>query len=165
MRPLYIFDLDGTLALIGHRRHFVEDPKARSAQTGQLVKFKPRWDEFYEACDQDSVNVPVFKTLRILFAAGAEVRIFSGRSDAVREKTLTWLAREAPMIDWRREGMVTMRKNKDYTPDDALKLSWLMEMTEEDRARLVAVFDDRDRVVAMWRKFGITCFQVAPGEF
>lgn len=34
-----------------------------------------------------------------------------------------------------------------------------------DRDRLVAVFDDRARVVRMWRKAGITCFQVAPGDF
>ena len=35
-RPLYIFDLDGTLALIKHRRHFVErahlDRHARQMQ-------------------------------------------------------------------------------------------------------------------------------------
>ncbi|WP_435575134.1 hypothetical protein [Burkholderia plantarii] len=34
-----------------------------------------------------------------------------------------------------------------------------------DRRRIVAVFDDRDSVVAMWRDAGVTCFQVAPGEF
>ena len=26
-------------------------------------------------------------------------------------------------------------------------------------------FDDRDRVVAMWREEGVPCFQVAPGDF
>lgn len=26
MRPLYIFDLDGTLALIEHRKHMLDDP-------------------------------------------------------------------------------------------------------------------------------------------
>ena len=31
--------------------------------------------------------------------------------------------------------------------------------------RLVAVFDDRDRVVAMWSAAGVPCFQVAAGEF
>jgi len=38
-------------------------------------------------------------------------------------------------------------------------------MLTEDKSRLVAVFDDRDRVVKMWRDVGVTCFQVADGEF
>ena len=38
-------------------------------------------------------------------------------------------------------------------------------MSPEDRARLVMVFDDRDRVVNMWRRNGVVCAQVAPGDF
>jgi hypothetical protein len=34
-----------------------------------------------------------------------------------------------------------------------------------DRMRLMCVFDDRDKVVKMWRDEGVACFQVAPGEF
>jgi hypothetical protein len=30
---------------------------------------------------------------------------------------------------------------------------------------LMAVFDDRDKVVAMWRRNGVACFQVAEGNF
>jgi hypothetical protein len=29
VKPLYIFDLDGTLALIQHRRHFVERERGK----------------------------------------------------------------------------------------------------------------------------------------
>jgi hypothetical protein len=50
-------------------------------------------------------------------------------------------------------------------PDDQLKESWLKAMSPEDRARLVMTFDDRDRVVAMWRRNGVVCAQVAPGDF
>ena len=34
MKPLYIFDLDGTLALIEHRRHFVERPSLKCYDCG-----------------------------------------------------------------------------------------------------------------------------------
>ena len=34
-----------------------------------------------------------------------------------------------------------------------------------DEAVVVAVFDDRDKVVKMWREIGLTCMQVAPGNF
>ena len=39
------------------------------------------------------------------------------------------------------------------------------DVLHEVEKRIVATFDDRNRVVAMWRDAGIPCFQVAPGEF
>ena len=34
-----------------------------------------------------------------------------------------------------------------------------------DIGNVLGVFEDRDRVVKMWRDLGITCFQVAEGDF
>lgn len=153
MKPLYIFDLDGTLALIDHRRHFVE--RDRKHQD---------WKAFYAACDEDRPNTPVINTLNALRLI-AEVWVFSGRSDEVREKTIEWLAAHTSFAPWDLETALLMRRAGDYTPDDVLKRQWLHEMLPEDRQRLVAVFDDRDKVVRMWREEGVACFQVAPGEF
>ena len=58
-----------------------------------------------------------------------------------------------------------MRRAGDFTPDEVLKRKWYEELGSHDKARLVAVFDDRDKVVAMWRSIGVACFQVAPGKF
>lgn len=153
-RPLYIFDLDGTLALIGHRRHILD--REDSA----------KWRDFYAACDRDQPNAPVIATMERLRWTGADVWIFSGRSDEVRDKTIAWLADHTSfMVNDLSGPMLQMRAEGDYTPDDELKRSWLHSMLVEDRSRLVATFDDRDRVVRMWRDEGITCFQVARGEF
>jgi hypothetical protein len=155
MKPLYIFDLDGTLALIEHRRHFVERPRGEQD-----------WKAFYAACDKDAPNDPVIDTMERLREAGADIWIFSGRSDEVREKTIQWLANETTFMTWDLDGpMLTMREGGDYTPDDVLKKRWLDGMLIGDKARLVAVFEDRDRVVAMWRAAGVPCFQVAAGGF
>ena len=35
----------------------------------------------------------------------------------------------------------------------------------KDKFNILAVFDDRDRVVDMWRSLGLTCLQVAYGKF
>lgn len=147
--PLYIFDLDGTLALCGHRKHHLDAKD---------------WRSFYAACDQDAPNGAVIATAESLYAAGADIWIFSGRSSEVRQKTEQWLwsylsfaARMGPALLMRDEG--------DHRPDDELKQLWFDRMLDEDRARLVATFDDRDRVVQMWRRNGVTCFQVAPGDF
>ena len=57
-----------------------------------------------------------------------------------------------------------MRKENDYSPDNELKESWLKEQLGKG-IKIHGVFDDRDKVVAMWRRYGITCFQVASGDF
>lgn len=155
MKPLYIFDLDGTLALIEHRRHIIEDPSRDDS----------KWRRFYAACDRDAPNEPVINTMERLRHYGCDVWIFSGRSDEVRGKTVDWLARHTTFLSSDLETVLTMRAEGDYSPDDILKRRWLDGMLVEDRHRLVAAFDDRDRVVAMWRSQGVTCFQVAPGTF
>ena len=59
---------------------------------------------------------------------------------------------------------VRMREHRDYTADDELKRGWLIKSRDAGRAPDL-VFDDRQRVVDMWRAEGIPCFQVAPGDF
>lgn len=148
MNPLYIFDLDGTLALIEHRRHFVSNGNSD-------------WRGFFAACVDDQPFEAVIRTLKALWGAGADVWVWSGRSDEVRAETEAWLMDNGL-------GMVTslrMRKAGDHQPDEKLKASWLSEVSPEDRARLVAIFEDRDRMVKLWRDNGIACFQVAPGDF
>ena len=153
MKPLYIFDLDGTLALIEHRRHLVENGAGR-------------WKEFFAACVDDKPNAPVITVLHSLRYAAADIRIFSGRSDEVREETVTWLTTHTNLRPRELLGpMLRMRKQGDYTPDEVLKKQWFDELSTHDRMRLMCVFDDRDKVVKMWRDEGVACFQVAPGEF
>jgi len=151
MKPLYIFDLDGTLADITHRRHFVEN-RANC------------WDEFYAACVNDSPNTSVIQVMNLL-RRNADIWIFSGRSDIVRVQTQNWLHTHTELNEYDIIHCLTMRTDGNYTPDDILKKYWYDRMLDVDKARLVATFDDRDRIVKMWRNLGVTCFQVAPGDF
>lgn len=148
MKPLYIFDLDGTLALNEHRQHLVQ---------GETKD----WRAFFAACVNDEPNVPVIDTMHALVDAGAEVRIWSGRSAEVMAETQRWLSDHVGLPGVQ----LTMRLEGDHTPDEQLKQAWLRELPPRDLRRLVAVFDDRAKVVAMWRANGVPCFQVAPGEF
>jgi len=178
MTPLYIFDLDGTLALIEHRRELIQHrdcfychgcgetpgvPECKECNgTGRL---KPDWPAFFRACVDDEPNWPVISTMMTLIRAGADVRIWSGRSSAVMNETIEWLQRYVSDDVDLDELQLVMRREGDFTPDEELKSGWLAAMTEYDRRRLVAVFDDRDKVVSMWRARGVACFQVAPGAF
>lgn len=151
-RPLYIFDLDGTLANIEHRVRLLDSDD------------KDRWRRFYAACDGDAPNTPVIATMDRL-RLGADVWIFSGRSDEARAKTVDWLTKHTSFLSWDLETALNMREAGDYRPDDVIKREMYDRMIAHDRERLVAVFDDRDRVVQMWRSLGVACFQVAPGGF
>lgn len=151
--PLYIFDLDGTLANNKHRQAILEtdDPD--------------KWDKFNLACDKDSPNYPVIYTYHSLINSGAEIWIFSGRSDIAKSLTVDWLKKYANIHITENDPKLVMRPQADNSPDEVLKKSWYDNMMHEDKERLVAVFDDRNKVVQMWRDSGVACFQVAPGDF
>jgi len=71
-----IFDLDGTIALIDHRRHFVEGKNKD-------------WDMFFKACVNDEPNKPVIEILNILSLKGYIIIIVSGRSADMRDRNFT----------------------------------------------------------------------------
>jgi hypothetical protein len=112
---------------------------------------------FFADCVNDLPNWPAIWTLQALQRAGYYIHVFSGRSDEVREETIDWLeAFNVPYDHFR------MRAADDFTPDEELKRQWI---TEYDRSQILCVFDDRSKVVQMWRSLGLACFQVAPGDF
>lgn len=153
-KPLYIFDIDGTLTLTDHRNPILatDDPD--------------KWDKFYAACVGDRPHTPVISILEALYAAGSEIWFFTGRSAVVREETIQWfLTHTGIPEEVLRSAALTMRDDKDHTEDYKLKQMWYDNMFDVDKARLVCVFEDRKRVVDMWRSIGVPAIHVAPGEF
>lgn len=146
MRNAIVFDLDGTIALIEHRLHHIDGKKKD-------------WHAFFAACTKDLPNAPIIEVLRALHQRGHEIWIASGRSDEVREETVQWLAQHDIPFDH-----LVMRRAGDRRADDIVKREWLVN-GPLPRERIMMVFDDRDKVVAMWRRHGLTCLQVAPGDF
>lgn len=140
------FDLDGTLSLTDHRQHYVRGDNKD-------------WDAFYDMCHLDPVHEPVARIAYSLWASGWTVYILSGRSDQVRDKTVAWLEDAGIQYD-----KLQMREQGDYTPDHELKERWFLRMQHQGINPTI-VFDDRDKVVKMWRANGITCCQVAEGAF
>jgi len=150
MGKVVVFDLDGTIALCDHRLHFISGAKRD-------------WAAFYQACVDDKPNWPVIYTLRAMAQVGYKILILSGRSDEVREQTLTWLNAYGIPVDG-----LYMRQDKDYTPDDQLKEKMMSDAQAEigfKPENVLCIYDDRQKVVDMWRKNGYTCFQVAAGDF
>jgi hypothetical protein len=137
-----IVDLDGTLAL------------GRFGDSGRRGPFD--WGRVGE----DDPNPDVIEIVSVLSRMYTTI-IVSGRSIDCCEETMDWLKREAPGVSW---DLLYMRKAGDFRPDEIVKEE-IYRVSIEGLYDVVAVFDDRDKVVGMWRDLGLTCMQVAPGNF
>jgi|TARA_B100001093_G_scaffold353895_1_gene338356 FMN phosphatase YigB (HAD superfamily) len=148
MKKIVIFDLDGTLALIDKRRDL---------STKDNGKFD--WDVFFDPknIDLDLPNQPVIDTVDLL-STDYRIWILSGRSDVTHQATRDWLSKNGVYYD----NLVMRPQNHLYLPDNELKQMWLDSIGVDNVAM---VFDDRNQVVDMWRQNGLTCFQVADGDF
>lgn len=142
-----IFDIDGTLADIEHRRVF-------------LTEDRPNWTRFNASMGEDTPNVPIVDLYKTLWASGAyDLQIVTGRNEAFRKVTETWLTWNE--IEFNR---VLMRADKDNRPDNIIKGEILERLRKEGRDIAFAV-DDRQQVVDMWRANGVTCLQCDVGDF
>jgi phosphoserine phosphatase len=162
VKKVFIFDLDGTLAKIDHRRPILENKENSN-----------RWEEFYKACVNDEPNLPVIALFETLLASEHEVHIITGRSTLVADETIDWLFKninwpwnsEENAKEWMRSHLA-MRSSESFLPDNELKQEWLnLYILPRYSKENIVVFDDRDKVVKMWRDNGIACFQVALGDF
>lgn len=141
-----IFDIDGTLADLTHRRHFVAS--------------KPKnWDAFQALAHKDVPFEPVAVLARSLATLAHRIVLCSGRGEQERPVTEAWLAQH--QITHER---LYMRAEGDYRADDLIKEELLDHILSDGFSPQI-VFDDRARVVAMWRRRGLICAQVAEGNF
>jgi hypothetical protein len=145
MPRCYVFDLDGTLANLEHRLWYIQKPE-------------PNWRGFFRACAADLPIAPIISMVRDL-SQSANVVIFSGRSDEVRDITISWLIHhEVPYVD------LYMRKEGDIRHDHIVKKEILGQAIADGWEPILFV-DDRKTVVDMWRSLGYICLQCAPGDF
>tara|TARA_R100000781_G_scaffold104654_1_gene68404 strand:- start:22 stop:459 length:438 start_codon:yes stop_codon:yes gene_type:complete len=145
MTEAIICDLDGTLSINDHGRSFFEA----------------------HDCDRDSLNEPVGRLLEWARECDIEIIYLSGREDRFREPTLRFLFENDFGHDIGiepNEYSLFMRKTGDNRADDIIKWEIYQEHIEPNY-NIVFILDDRNQVVNMWRSKGLTCFQVAPGDF
>lgn len=134
----WMVDLDGTLALNTHRNPYD-----------------------WRAAGDDSPNFAVVTVSQALAThpSVTAIIVISGREERARDVSITWLKSKGVPFD-----VLLMRSNGDSRPDEAVKEE-LFRRHVEPFYCVIGVLDDRDRVVQMWRRLGLTCFQVADGSF
>jgi len=145
-KNIVIFDIDGTLADTSHRTH--------------LVRNKPKnWPRFFDLMVEDPPREHVIKMYRTLMRTGEiDLYIVSGRPIDYHEQTSTWLAKHGLVYV-----NLYMRPTKDSRPDDIIKKEIFDAHFANQKDQILCVFDDRPRVIRMWRAEGIPVFDCGDG--
>lgn len=141
---LAVFDIDGTLANIDHRLHHIQQ--------------KPKdWAAFDAGILDDRLNEPVAGVMGSLHKVGATIILASGRNERSRKATESWL--DGHGVSYYVDKLY-MRGQDDYRNDSIVKREILDQIIADYGQKPDMVFDDRPRVVKMWRDEGIFVFDV-----
>lgn len=128
-----IFDIDNTLAIMGER----------SPYDGAKVYL-------------DTLNKDVAQALKLYYNAGVQVLIVSGRDEKYRAVTEKWLT-DSDVLEY---DALYMRPEGDNREDSIIKYELFNKHIRGRMYKILGVFDDRHRVLRMWRKLDLTTFHV-----
>lgn len=135
-RQAIVFDLDGTIASVAWRQHFVEA--------------KPKdWDAFFAGIPRDT-PAPDVRRMWDAVSDGVDRLIVTGRPERTRADTEAWLAKHgfagAPLF---------MRPEGDRRPDHIVKRD-LYELLVEPYWAVQLAVDDRPSSMSMWHSLHIS---------
>ena len=132
-----VFDIDGTLA----------------KNTGRSPYDMTRVSE-------DDVHSDIARLIPLFYREWFDILFVSWRDESCRDATICWLYDNTPNEDYIE---LFMRKEWDNRSDAIVKYEIAQELNKKYNIRYI--FDDRNRVVSMWREAGFRCLQVAPWDF
>ena len=163
-KEIIVCDIDGTIADLTHRLHYIKNPDGTKRD-------KPDWESFHNLCGYDTPKKRVIHVLHDLYDVGRgegwygsrrTIYFMSGRNERVRQVTIDWLKKHVVSPSMMRQDgdpHLFMRSEGDRRDDVTVKREMFKKigLTPDN---VVAVLDDRQGVVDMWREEGFLCLQV-----
>lgn len=149
---------------------------------GTVARMVSRGPHEYHKVSEDEPIQPVINIVREwamnnIHSGYSKLIFCSGRPELCRQDTEEWVKTHVlkglGLTD--REWMLLMRadyledprsdaKKRDFRKDVIVKRE-LFDAHVKGKYNIQFVLDDRDQVVEGWRALGLTCLQVAPGDF
>jgi len=143
---IVVCDIDGTLADISHRRHWVANrPK--------------NWTAFTAGISRDAPHADICDLVAVLRNSGCDIILCSGRGEETRAVTQAWLAQQG--IEFT---ALYLRAAADHRPDHQVKVELLAKIRAQQGEPWLWL-DDRNSVVDAIRAQGVRVLQVAQGNF
>lgn len=145
-KPVILFDIDGTVANLSHRLHFI--------QNGMND-----WDSFNAGIPGDKpIMEAVWLQNQLRVHSGFPIIFASGRSENERKDTQKQLQHFGCYYE-----KLYMRPAGDKRADYIIKRE-ILDQIREDGYEPYIVIDDRQSVVDMWRDNGLFVLQCDPGK-
>lgn len=182
---MIIFGLDGVLADIEHRRHFIDPNKRQCCSSLKEICYKckdwqPDYKAYNEACVDAKPIINAKKVFQLLQRSPTtdDVYIWSGRCESLREKTKQWIDKNIdPALYWNWDKRLKMRPIRDDRPQHELFADWIDENNKDIYPRLdpsalegteyrrkdpiEMVFESDPQTLDMFKKRGIFTFNVS----
>lgn len=147
-----ICDIDGTVADLQHRLHFIDEKKD--------------WGSFFANVKDDKPIEEIIEVIHRL-ETSTNIIFMSGRSESCREDTIHWLTKNIyfgiSMSKNFWNNHLYMRPENNSEPDYKIK-KILLEKARKDGWEPWLAIDDRKSIVDLWRSEGIMTFHCAPGD-
>lgn len=154
-----LVDIDGTIADISHRLHYIKSDGTKYIPDDAPVD----WDSFFNAMVDD---IPIDGMCKLIQSLNHvyDIIYITGRPDSHRKQTEEWLNNHKfPLMLG-----VYMRTTGDHRPDYLVKRELyeavLKDMDAEPTDVKIAI-EDRKQVVDMWRSLGILTLQPKDGDY
>jgi len=138
-KKIVICDIDGTLADVSHRVHYINGNKKN-------------WTKFFDSMVHDTKRENTAQLLDLTYKDHPVVLV-TGRPETHREQTEKWL--EDNNINYYK---LIMRDSNDWRPDYIVKEEILKSYFNIDDIEMV--IDDRKSVISMWRRNGLKVINV-----
>lgn len=147
-----ICDIDGTLANLDHRLHFVS---GRSAGE-QYDKVDKDWKSFLATVGNDGV-FPCVRNIVMAARLSHMMLLVSGRATVIGHETAEWLKRKNIQYDH-----LFMRHADDFRPDHEVKEDILLALFDAglQREQIKLVIDDRDSICDLWKRYELPLIKV-----
>ena len=142
-----IFDIDSTLSDLSDRIHHISNGKRN-------------WQAFHDECINDAPIQPTILVNQALYYAGHNIVLLTGREEGNRSDTIKWCHKYGVAFH-----TLLMRKKGNRQQDTAVKMKHYNDSIKDKMPPVLCVFEDRNRVVAMWRELGLTCYHVTDGDY
>jgi len=147
MYKTIVVDIDGTISSCEHRLHYVTT--------------KPKnWKAFYAGMEHDLPIQPVIDAIYSMYIIGYDVVFCTGRPEEYRKITKEWIVKNTIFVA---DDNLYMRPSKDNRADNIVKEE-LLDKIIADGYNPVIAFEDRGRVIEMYRRRGLYVFNTNQGE-
>lgn len=114
LKGIAVFDLDSTLADTSPRHYL--SPFVNPNQT---------WYTYAKACVSDKPMTGPITLLRLLYVAGMDIHILTGRRSTARSETINWLSLHS--VPWH---VLRMREDDDLEPNSDYKIMYMKNLPQ-----------------------------------